>query len=115
MARFGRRFPVPRPPASRAAVTWGAAGTAASASSAAAGLTWAAALSGTAAAASSASGALPVTGIAAAAVSSSAAGGSLAWQAVTFSSNFKGFLRVIALVLAPSLAQTRFRKKWHRQ
>jgi len=40
---------------------------------------------------------------------------SLAWDAVASASGLKALLHVGALLLAPSLMQSRFRKKWHRQ
>lgn len=39
----------------------------------------------------------------------------LAWDALTFAPGFKFFLRTLALLLVPSLMQTRLRKKWPRQ
>jgi glycosyltransferase involved in cell wall biosynthesis len=38
---------------------------------------------------------------------------SLAWEAVACAGNFKAWLHIAALVLTPSLMQSRFRKKWH--
>jgi len=40
---------------------------------------------------------------------------SLAWDAVAYAGNFKVWLQVAALLLAPALMQSRFRKKWHRK